>query len=139
MSLRSAAGVWLMARMLAWRLALPVLKRLLPLRRLVRLAAGRRRPVSSFTPDQVVSVSHRLFGLRSPASSDCIERSVLTYRFLLQVGAAPELVCGVERSAEGMMVGHAWVLLGGAPVDEAPEALARYATLLAFDASGSPR
>jgi hypothetical protein len=136
-TLRSPAGAWLLARMLAWRLALPLLKRLMPLPRLVRIAAGRRR-TSSFTPDQVVSVSHRLFRERLPESSDCLERSLLTYRFLLQAGAAPELVCGVQRSGEEVL-GHAWVLVGGAPVDEAPEALARYAPVVAFDASGSRR
>ena len=135
MSLRSPAGAWLLLRMLAWRLALPVLKRLVPLPRLVRLAAG-RRGTSRFTPAQVVSASHRLFRERAPSSGDCLERSLLTYRFLLQAGAEPQLVCGVGRAGEDV-VGHAWVVVGGAPVDEEPESVARYSTLVSFDASGA--
>jgi hypothetical protein len=134
-SLRSPAGAWLLLRMLAWRLALPVLKRLVPLPRLVRLAAG-RRGTSPFTPAQVVSASHRLFRERAPSSGDCLERSLLTYRFLLRAGAAAELVCGV-RQGDSTVVGHAWVAVAGAPVDELPEALAAYSTLVAFDASGA--
>jgi hypothetical protein len=136
MSLRSPAGAWLLARMLAWRLALPLLKRLLPLPRLVRLAARGGR--TSFTPAQVVSASHRLFGTRAPESSDCLERSLLTYRFLGQAGAAPELVCGLQRAGDGV-VGHAWVVVAGAPVDEAPDALAAYAAVVAFDSTGALR
>jgi hypothetical protein len=134
-SLRSPAGVWLLARMLAWRLVLPLLKRALPLPQLVRLAATPRRR-HRFAPAQVVAASHRLFGTRTPASSDCLERSVLTYRFLAEVGAQPQLVCGMQRSG-GHVIGHAWVVVGDAPVDEPPDAVARYATVLAFDASGS--
>jgi hypothetical protein len=136
MSLRSPAGAWLVARMLAWRLALPLLKRALPLPRLARMAAGRRRRPLPFTPAQVVSVSHRLFGERAAESSDCLERSLLTYRYLLRTGAAAELVCGLRR-ADGGVVGHAWVAVAGAPVDEPAEALTGYATLVAFDASGA--
>jgi len=137
-SLRSLPGAWLLARMLAWRLALPLLKRALPLGRLVRLAASVRTSRSPFTAGQVVSVSHRLFGRRSLESSDCLERSLLTYRFLLKAGAAPELVFGVDRTDVGV-VGHAWVVLAGAPIDESPESLARYAPLAAFTPSGSRR
>jgi Transglutaminase-like superfamily len=133
--LRSPAGAWMLARMLAWRVALPVLKRALPLPRLVRLAATPRRR-HRFTPAQVVVASHRLFGVRTPASSDCLDRSLLTYRFLAEAGAEPQLVCGLRYSGEDV-VGHSWVVLGGAPVDEAPDALARYSAVLAFDASGA--
>ncbi len=136
MRLRSPAGALLLARMLAWRAALPLLKRALPLPRLARLAAGGPRRRLPFTPAQVVSVSHRLFGARAAESSDCLERSLLTYRFLLRTGAPAELVCGV-RKGDGRVVGHAWVVVAGAPVDEQPEALSGYATLVAFDASGA--
>ena len=138
MSLRSPAGAWLLARMLAWRLVLPLLKRTLPLPRLVRLAARGQRARSAATPAQVVSVSHRLFGKRAPQSSDCLERSLLTYRFLAEAGAAPEFVFGLQREGSEV-VGHAWVLVGGAPVDETPEAVARYASVVAFDATGARR
>jgi hypothetical protein len=121
--------------MLAWRLALPLLKRALPLQRLVQLAATPRRR-HRFAPAQVVAASHRLFGARGQASSDCLERSVLTYRFLAEAGVEPQLICGLQHAGEGV-VGHAWVVLGDAPVDESPDALAGYSTLLAFDASGA--
>jgi hypothetical protein len=139
MRLRSAAGAWLLARMVAWRLALPLLKRILSLPRLVRLAASRARPgASPFSPAQVVSASHRLFPTRTPTSGDCLERSLLTYRFLLDTGAAPQLNFGVARTPVGL-AGHAWVILAGAPVDESPESLARYSELVSFTASGAPR
>jgi hypothetical protein len=134
-SLRSPAGAWLLARMVAWRCALPLLKRTLPLQRLVRIAATSRRR-HPFSAEQVVAASHRLFGTRTVASSDCLERSLLTYRFLAEGGAEPELVCGLRRS-DRELIGHAWVVLGGAPIDERSDAIAGYSTLLAFDASGA--
>ena len=135
MRLRSPAGAWLMARMLAWRLALPALKRALPLPRLVRLAAPSRRR-TSVGPAQVVAASHRLFGERTGESSDCLERSLLTYRFLGEAGLEPQLVCGLQQ-ADGELIGHAWVVVGGAPLDERPETVAAYPAVLAFDSSGA--
>jgi Transglutaminase-like superfamily len=124
--------------MLAWRLALPLLKRALPLPRLVRLAARAGPGDGAVTPTQVVGASHRLFGERAPESSDCLERSLLTYRFLAEAGVAPELVWGLQRDS-GRLIGHAWVLVGGTPVDERPEALERYAPVVTFDANGERR
>jgi hypothetical protein len=135
MRLRSPAGAWLVARMLGWRLALPLLKRAVPLQRLVRLAASRRRR-HRLGPRQVVAASHRLYGERTEQSGDCLERSLLTYRFLGEAGLEPQLVCGLRRAETGM-VGHAWVVVGGAPLEEPPEAVAHYPALLVFDATGT--
>jgi hypothetical protein len=124
-----------MARMLAWRVALPVLKRALPLPRLVRLTAPSRRRGSAGA-EQVVAASELLFGERTAASGDCLERSLLTYRFLGEAGLEPQLVCGLQR-AGGELVCHYSVLVGGAPLEERPEAVADYSAVLAFDASGA--
>ena len=65
---RLALTAWLTTRMLAWRLALPVLKRVVPLPRLVRLmapavAAG---PAPGAAPDAVLRTARRMYRPRVP-------------------------------------------------------------------------
>ena len=100
---------WLAAAWSGRPPALPVLKRAVPLPRLVRLMAGRRSPGPA--SDAVVVTTLRLaraYRRRVPGADNCLERSLLTYRYLLEAGASPALVCGVDRSVAGV-VGHAWV------------------------------
>ena len=137
MTRRLALTAWLTTRMLAWRLVLPVLKRVVPLPRLVRLM-GRRHaagPAPGAAPDAVLRTARRMYRPRVARADNCLERSLLTYRFLLQAGIRPELVCGVDRSEEGV-VGHAWVTVDGRPVSDAPDAVARFAPLVTFGPAG---
>jgi hypothetical protein len=133
----TAAELRLMGSMLGWRIVLPALKRLLPLPRLVRLMAreGRGGGPRAARVGPITTAARRLFRPRIPGADNCLERSLLVYRYLLREGARPELVCGVERTGEGI-AGHAWVLLDGRPVSDSPEAVARFAPIVRFGPDG---
>jgi transglutaminase superfamily protein len=133
----SPGAAWLGARMLAWRIALPLLKRALPLAALARLAWPRRRSRRR-RPDRealVAGVVSRLYGT-ARRDDNCLERSVLAYRFLAQAGAEPRLTCGIRR-ANGDVVGHAWIVLDGRPLASADEGIEDYTLVTAFGAGGA--
>src|SRR3989442_1648000 len=92
--------IWLVLRMAAWRLALPVLKRRMALPRLVGLMwkgeeprprpSDRQRRIAELTT-VVFRSDHRY----SPGN--CLDRSLVAYRYLSQAGADPELRVGLRR------------------------------------------
>jgi hypothetical protein len=130
-------AAWLGARMLAWRLALPVLKRVLPLAALARLAWPRRRSRRR-RPERealVAGIVARLYGSER-GDDNCLERSLVAYRFLAQAGAGPRLTCGIRR-ADGEVVGHAWIVLDGRPLAAADERVEEYTQVAAFGAGGA--
>lgn len=125
-------------RVLPWLLALPFLKRMLPLPRLVRLAwvqprAGRRDRGAELA---AVSVVRLLFRARKVIADDnCLERSLVSYRLLSRLGARPQLVVALSHErAEAK--GHVWVVVDGSPVAENAEHLRAYTPLMCFDAQG---
>lgn len=137
---RTPADAWLLARMLAWRLALPLLKRALPLPRLARLmwrpgSAGRSR-----APERAQRVERLvdwLFAERDLGPGDnCLERSLLVYRLFSELGEAPELVIGMRRGDGGAVLGHAWVLVRGEAFRETAESLGPYVRMLSFGERG---
>lgn len=135
----TAAEVRMLGSMLGWRLALPGLKRVLPLPRLVRLVGAvehRDGGAPGTTVSAVVTAVRRLYRPRIPGADNCLERSLLAYRYLLRAGASPELVCGVDRTAQGV-VGHAWVMVDGSPVTDRPEAVERFTPVVRFGPDGS--
>jgi hypothetical protein len=127
------AQLSLAIRMLAWSLLLPGLKYLVPLRVLARLmwSAPRRER----QPDRerlIVFLAERIYRLRPFLRRDnCLERSLLTYRFLSKSGADPRLVVGLEKSDDGY-AGHAWVLVDDSPLFDTHGTLDRYVTLTEF-------
>ena len=127
----------LAVRMLPWALAVPVLKRRLPAPRLVRLfAAGRarpRRPAREQAIAQATWWASRVQVRRFP--DNCLERSLLTYRYLGLAGAEPHLLMGVGRE-DGEMIGHAWVTTDGAAVHEFDDPRGRYGRLIEFGPDG---
>lgn len=136
--LRSPWAVATLMRMLPWAAAFPLLKRALPLPRLVGLAAsrpqyGRRR---AGREERVVELTRLLYRSRAVVGRDnCLERSLLAYRFLTKLDARPELVIGMRKGSDEML-GHVWVLLEGEPVHETPELLAGFVPMLVFDHKG---
>ena len=136
--LRSPWAVATLLRMLPWAVALPLLKRIVPLPRLVGLAASRPRH-SRPRPgreERVVELTRLLYRSRAVAGRDnCLERSLLAYRFLTKLDAQPELVIGMKKGG-GEMMGHVWVLLDGQPVHETPQLLAGFVPVLVFDHEG---
>jgi hypothetical protein len=69
---------------------------------------------------------------------NCLERSLLTYRFLGAVDANPCLVVGVRHGAmpDGLR-GHAWVVVDGVPAGESLESVDDFASIVVFRADGS--
>lgn len=127
--------------MAGWALLLPLLKRGLALGRLVRLLAARPpaapRPRDPATEAAILRTVRRLYHpARRRPSDNCLERSLVLYRYLGQAGAAPRLVIGLA-AGPPPAAGHAWVEVDGAPVGETPADLAGYRPVVAFDARGT--
>jgi hypothetical protein len=132
--------VWIGIRLWTWAAMLRLLKHVVPMPMLVRLARTRPRPASA-TRDvkhrlREYLVSRRRFPFRAPAN--CLERSLGAYRLLCAAAADPELVVGVRRSERGVE-GHVWVTAGGSAWGERDEDLATFARIVTFDGSGRQR
>lgn len=132
---RHTSTASLVIRMGAWSLILPVLKHVVPLQRLVQLMSrptnGRRSPE---TEGKIASWARRAYRLRR--SGTCLERSLLVYRYLTEASAHPRLVVGMRRG-ERDLVGHAWVLVDGAPLYESNATLEPFLPIVEFSADGS--
>jgi transglutaminase superfamily protein len=122
----------LLARMLLWRLTLPLARRVVPTQRLVRLLASRRgRQSSPESADAAVRIAARLW--RS-SEGPCLERSLALYRELGRLGSRPELVLGIGQGDE-RLVGHAWVEVDQRPV-LGSDGQGRYPAVVRFDSQG---
>jgi Transglutaminase-like superfamily len=137
-AIHDPADVWLAMRMAAWAVALPALKHLVPLHVLARWAWPRRRAVvRSGRTATVVFLAARIYRARPFLRRDnCLERSLLTYRFLAGAGVQPRLVLGAQGS-NGEIRGHAWVTVDGIPITDGHEALEQYTQLVEFGERGS--
>jgi hypothetical protein len=127
----------LLLRVLAWSLALPVLKRLLPLPVLVRLMSdGDRRGVRDEAHAQrLATLVRRVLRLRG-GDPNCLEQSLLLYRYLPRVGLRPDLIVGFRSGVEHAPIGHAWLVVDDAPFEESNESLDGYSPLLLFRPDG---
>jgi hypothetical protein len=137
--LTSPADAWLALRMVAWRLVLPLLKGRLSLTRLVRLmwSGEGARPVTAAREARVAELARMVY--RSEHVSrrgNCLERSLVLYRYLSAAGADPHLVVGM-RGGEAPVRGHAWVTVRGQPVEEPPQSLAGLTRVLSFHGDGA--
>jgi hypothetical protein len=120
--------------MSAWAPSLPLLKRVLPLPRLVALMASepRARERDPALERRIARMARLIYrGRRGTFNNNCLERSLVTYRYLSRAGADPELVVAVRRGDEGVE-GHVWVTVGGVPVHEQPDELEPYLPVLRF-------
>jgi Transglutaminase-like superfamily len=134
---RPADDGWLALRMAAWSVVLPLLRRVIPLRRLARLAwAGSTGVRDAARERQIVRLSAALPRLRlRRRDANCLERSLLAYRFLAQASANPALVVAVRRGEAGV-VGHAWTTVDGQPVHESEAALREFVPFVEFGPGG---
>ena len=88
------------------------LKRMLPLPKLVQLMWTSPRVSAGNTACEQRSV--RVVSRLSRASGgNCLERSLILYRYLSHAGAQPRLVVGMARPEE--YLGHVWVTVDGQP------------------------
>lgn len=133
------ADAALVLRMAAWSVALRVLKTVVPLRSLVRLMAGgsagpRGRPRARARVVQLADLAHRLAGLGR--HENCLERSLLMFRYLNLRGDAPTLVIGA-RSVPGRVEGHVWVTVDDQSVYHEEGHTDRYVPMTSFSADGT--
>jgi hypothetical protein len=128
---------WLLARMLAWRTVLPLLKRHVSLATLARVMwQDPRSPTRQDRADRIPELVERVYrGLRAGPEGSCLERSLLTYRFLSAAGAEPRLVIGI-RGPGGSVVGHAWVVVDGEALFEPTAPTGEYASFFSFGRDG---
>jgi len=119
--------------MLAWGVLLPILKYVLPLPTLARLAwRGGRGRARNHEHEAKISTLARLVATRS----NCLERSLVAYRFLARASADPRLVVGLGRQ-EDRVRGHVWVTLDGNPLLESAETLREYTPIVSFGVRGA--
>ena len=138
----SLSDVWLLARMAAWCCVLRGLKHALPLPRLVLLVRQEPRWPRDSTTEQKVVVLARWASrfTRWSARGPCLERALVTYRYLTALNANPVLVIGIapgERTINGSR-GHAWVTVDHVPVDDSEESLEGFAGIVEFGPDGQP-
>jgi len=136
LSLRTPADGWLAVRMLAWRVTLPALKRVVPLPRLVDLmyaAPGGGAPRLD-RQERIADLSQRVFNVFR-IDDNCLDLSLVTYRYLGRAGAGPRLVIAVRKDGE-LTRGHAWVTVDGAPVHDSTERLGDFTSLMTFESGG---
>jgi Transglutaminase-like superfamily len=128
----------LSGRMLVWAGILPVLKRVVPLSRLVTLMAPRHRaPADEKRAQDVVTLARWMY--RTPVLRDnCLERSLITYRFLPAGNEESLLVLGV-REGDGGPPGHAWLTVSGHPLHDSAQTLEGLVPIVAFDLEGRRR
>lgn len=135
--IQSPEDVWLAARMAAWAAVLPVLKRTIPLQRLVNLVrAMPQRPLREPALERrIVALAWWLHAPLSVFDRGCLQRSLLAYRFLGAAGAQPHLAVGMQKEG-GVVRGHAWVVVDGAPAGESRLEVAQFAQMLVFGPDG---
>lgn len=115
--LDSPGDAWLAIRMTGWALVLPLLKHAVPLPRLARLMWRQGRGHAEQREiDRVVRLSWAAARIRPlPGRDNCLERSLIAYRYLSALDASPHLVVAL-RSARSAPDGHVWVTVEGRPV-----------------------
>lgn len=133
--LGSPADLLLLARLLAWAAALPILKRRRSVTRLVALMTPTASQRSNARIERnAITLSRWIY--RAPLVPDnCLERSLLAYRYLVRDGREHRLYLGI-RANEGGYPGHAWLTVDGVPVHEPDESLEAYVPLVVFDGYG---
>jgi len=130
---------WLAVRMVGWRLALPVLKRRMTLPRLVSLMwqGEQARAPSPERQARVAELTTSVFRSdHRDRPGNCLDRSLVLYRYLSAAGADPKLMVGMRRGEQDALRGHAWVTVDGEPVEESTEPLEEFARLASFRGDG---
>jgi Transglutaminase-like superfamily len=118
-------------------LLLGLLKHLVPLRSLAKwMWCETTGPRDRVAERRLTANAVRVSKLLRIADRDCLQRSLLLYRFLSAVGADPELVVGL-REQDGKIIGHAWVLVDDMSIVEPERDLVRFSPVLRFGARGA--
>jgi hypothetical protein len=132
---RSPSDALLAVRLLGWRLALAVLKRTVPIETLVRLMAT---PGGRSTRDtrRIVELVNWLYApRRNRELGNCLDRSLVLYRFLSRNEPGTRLVLGMRRGSSELE-GHAWVIAGDRAIGATPANAGGFVPLATFAADG---
>lgn len=131
------ADVVLAIRITLWTVVLRALKHVVPLETLVR--SVRRQARGTASPEresQIVVLSRWAARAWTGASADtCLERALVRYRFLSELGADVRLVFGFARDG-ATVKGHAWIVINGIAIDEDETALSAFTPAGVFDRHG---
>jgi hypothetical protein len=121
----------------AWSLALPLLKHTVPLPRLGRLMWRRAGETAvGADVDRIVTLARWAARFRPlPGRDNCLERSLIAYRYLSAANADPRLVVGVRR-LRGRIDGHVWIEVDGVPLHES-ESVIEFEPVVALGAGGA--
>ena len=134
----------LITRMLCWGVALRMLKHTVALPKLVRLARWRKHnrhdPCRRDEQEKIVTLAR--WACRPMPWSDrgsCLERGLVTLRYLTAANANPTLVIGMSPRSQDidLMHGHAWVVVNDQPVGESTASLSEFHPVMKFNADGS--
>jgi Transglutaminase-like superfamily len=113
-----------------------LLKHLVPLRALARLAW--RDPVDDRHPERERLTVARIVKTRQlfPLwDGDCVQKSLLLYRELSSAGADPILAVGFRRT-DGLVQGHTWIVVDGVAVDDRLAAAGEFTSSFCFGRRG---
>ena len=124
--IRAIARAWL------WLLWMDLVLRVLPLQRVLGRAAGPTeapavresdvRRARTYASVIELAARHHLIRAR------CLHRSLVLASWLRREGLSSALRMGVRKETDGIAA-HAWVEVGGAVVNDYPEAVARFVPL----------
>lgn len=126
----------ILVRLWFWAVMLRLLKHVVPLPRLVRLAqTDVAREVRSGTFERRLEgylERRQRFPFRAPGN--CLERSLGAYRLLCAHGSNPVLCVGIARTSP--MRGHVWLEVDGRPFGERTGDLDGLTPVVTFGADG---
>jgi hypothetical protein len=132
---RSPSDALLVVRLLAWRVALAVLKRTVPIETLVRWMAAPGRSPAGDSRRIVELVDWAYAPRRSHDLGNCLDRSLVLFRFLSRNEPGTRLVLGMRRGSSELE-GHAWVIAGDRAFGETSGSADGFVTLATFAADG---
>lgn len=123
-------------RLLPLYLTFAVLKHVLPLRALAKLAwRAPRGAANALGERDTVARVIRAVNLLGWTDRDCLQRSLLLYRLLSEIGRDPMLMIGLQKDGSTTR-GHAWVTTDGHVVGEPASHVARYVPFCGFGRYG---
>lgn len=128
----------LLARMLAWRAVLPLLRRRVRIATLARVMwrEPHARPGGT-DPIRIAELARVLYRGPGRGQGDtCLERSLLAYRYLSKAGVDPQLVIGIGRP-DSLMIGHAWVVVNDEPLYDSAAEVGKYSSFFSFGRGGA--
>jgi hypothetical protein len=139
-TLSRPSDAWLASRILGWALVARTAKYIVSLPALVHIVgASPRMGRRDADRERRILAFARWAGrvVRPREQGSCLERSLVSYRYLALASADPHLMIGFSRGETGVL-GHAWVVVDGQPVTDAPGTVEAFQVVLSFDPGRNP-